>query len=72
MTLTLKGQAVPAGMLQNWGWPALPASGPSNFQLELNASLKANAPLKSSANGSLSLRTDTQQVQQQMQAGEVR
>ena len=72
VTLTLKGQAVPAGMLQNWGWPVLPASGPSNFQLELNASLKANAPLKSSANGSLSLRTDTQQVQQQMQAGEVR
>ncbi|MDT0176494.1 AsmA family protein [Enterobacter sp. BRE11] len=72
VALTLKGQAVPAGILQNWGWPALPASGPSNFQLQLNASLKANAPLKSSASGSLSLRTDTQQVEQQMQAGEVR
>ncbi|MGJ0194191.1 AsmA family protein [Pantoea sp. RRHST58] len=72
VALTLKGQAVPAGILQNWGWPALPAGGPSNFQLQLNASLKANAPLKSSASGSLSLRTDTQQVEQQMQAGEVR
>lgn len=72
VALTLKGQAVPAGILQNWGWPALPASGPSNFQLQLNASLKANAPLKSSASGSLSLRTDTQQVEQQMQAGEVK
>lgn len=72
VALTLKGQAVPAGILQNWGWPELPASGPSNFQLQLNASLKANAPLKSSASGSLSLRTDTQQVEQQMQAGEVK
>lgn len=72
VALTLKGQAVPANVMQNWGWPALPASGASNFQLQLNASLKAGAPLKPSVNGSLSLRTDEQQIQQQMQAGEVR
>jgi len=72
LTLNLKGQAVPASVLQSWGWPALPASGASNFQLQLDASLKANAPLKSSANGSLSLRTDAQQIEQRMQAGEVR
>jgi len=72
VALSLKGQAVPASVLQNWGWPTLPASGPSNFQLQLNASLKASAPLKPSVNGSLSLRTDEQQVQQQMQAGEVK
>ena len=72
VALTLKGQAVPASVLQNWGWPPLSASGASNFQLRLEASLKANAPLKPSANGTLSLRTDTQQIEQQMQAGEVK
>ena len=29
-TLNLKGRAVPANVLQNWGWPALPLSGSSN------------------------------------------
>ena len=72
VALTLKGQAVPASVLQNWGWPPLSASGASNFQLRLEASLKANAPLKPSANGTLSLRTDTQQIEQRMQAGEVK
>lgn len=72
VALTLKGQAVPASVLQNWGWPPLSASGASNFQLRLEASLKADAPLKSSANGTLSLRTDTQQIEQRMQAGEVK
>ncbi|MBA2817929.1 AsmA family protein [Candidatus Pantoea persica] len=72
VALTLKGQAVPASVLQNWGWPPLSASGASNFQLRLEASLKANAPLKPSANGTLSLRTDMQQIEQRMQAGEVK
>jgi AsmA family. len=70
-TLNLKGQAVPANVLQNWGWPALPLSGSSNLQLQLKGSLSADAPLRASAEGSLSVTTDTQSVQQTMRGGQV-
>ena len=71
LTLNLKGQAVPANALQNWGWPALPLSGNSNLLLQLKGSLNANAPLRPSVDGNLSVTTDTQSVQQTMHAGPV-
>lgn len=71
LTLNLKGQAVPANALQNWGWPALPLSGNSNLLLQLKGSLNANTPLRPSAEGNLSVTTDTQSVQQTMHAGQV-
>jgi len=71
LTLNLKGQAVPANALQNWGWPALPLSGNSNLLLQLKGSLNANAPLRPSVDGNLSVTTDTQSVQQTMHAGQV-
>lgn len=71
LTLNLKGQAVPANVLQNWGWPALPLSGNSNLLLQLKGSLSANAPLRPSVEGNLSVTTDTQSVQQTMRGGQV-
>ncbi|ORM68227.1 AsmA family protein [Pantoea rwandensis] len=71
LTLNLKGQAVPANALQNWGWPALPLSGNSNLLLQLKGSLSANAPLRPSVEGNLSVTTDTQSVQQTMHEGRV-
>ncbi len=71
LTLNLKGQAVPANVLQNWGWPALALSGNSNLQLEMSGSLRADAPLRSSVNGTLSVTTDAGAVQQNMRAGQV-
>ena len=71
LTLNLKGQAVPANVLQNWGWPALPLSGNSNLLLQAKGSLSAAAPLRSSVEGNLSVTTDTQSVQQTMHAGQV-
>ncbi|WP_313655831.1 AsmA family protein [Pantoea sp.] len=72
LTLQLTGRAVPVNVLQNWGWPALPLTGDSNMQLQLRAALAAGQPLRPSVNGTLSVVTDSQQVQQTMQAGEVR
>lgn len=46
LTLNLKGQAVPANVLGNWGWPTLQLSGNSNLQLQLKGSLNASAPLR--------------------------
>jgi len=71
LTLNLKGQAVPANVLQNWGWPALPLSGNSNLLLQVKGSLSAAAPLRQSVEGNVSVTTDTQSVQQTMQAGQV-
>ncbi|MDI9223393.1 AsmA family protein [Pantoea sp. EA-12] len=71
LTLNLKGQAVPANVLQNWGWPALPLSGNSNLLLQLKGSLSANAPLRPSVEGNLSVTTDSQSVQQTMRGGQV-
>lgn len=72
LTLQLTGRAVPVNVLQNWGWPALPLTGDSNMQLQLRAALAAAEPLRPTVNGTLSVVTDSQQVQQTMQAGEVR
>jgi hypothetical protein len=72
LTLQLTGRAVPVNVLQNWGWPALPLTGDSNMQLQLNGALTATQPLRPTVNGSLSVTTDSQQLQQTMQAGEVR
>lgn len=71
LTLHLKGQSVPANILQNWGWPALPLNGNSNLLLQVNGSLNAMAPLRPSVNGNLSVTTDTQSVQQTMRGGQV-
>lgn len=71
LTLNLKGQAVPANVLGNWGWPALQLSGNSNLQLQLKGSLNASAPLRPSVDGTLSVTTDAQAVQQTMRGGQV-
>ncbi|WP_182057464.1 AsmA family protein [Pantoea sp. ME81] len=71
LTLNLKGQAVPANVLQYWGWPALPLSGNSNLLLQVKGSLSAAAPLRQSIEGNVSVTTDTQSVQQTMHAGQV-
>lgn len=71
LTLNLKGQAVPANVLQNWGWPALPLSGNSNLLLQVKGSLSAAEPLRQSVEGNVSVTTDTQSVQQTMHAGQV-
>ncbi|QDY43501.1 AsmA family protein [Candidatus Pantoea soli] len=71
LTLNLKGQAVPANVLENWGWPALLLNGNSNLQLQLKASLSATTPLRNSAEGNLTVTTETQSVQQTLRAGQV-
>jgi hypothetical protein len=71
LTLNLKGQAVPANVLGNWGWPTLQFSGNSNLQLQLKGSLNASAPLRPSVDGTLSVTTDAQAVQQTMRGGQV-
>lgn len=71
LSLTLNGRAVPADVLQNWGWPAPPLTGEATLQLQLNARLAAKTPLKSSANGTLTLSTDGKTLQQSMTQGEV-
>ncbi|MCQ8229587.1 AsmA family protein [Pantoea trifolii] len=71
LTLNLKGQAVPANVLGNWGWPTLQLSGNSNLQLQVKGSLNASAPLRPSVEGTLSVTTDAQSVQQTMRGGQV-
>lgn len=71
LALTLNGQAVPPDVLQNWGWPAVTLTGQSSLQLKLNARLAAGTPLKQSANGTLTLSSDGQTLQQTMTHGEV-
>lgn len=71
VTLNLKGQAVPANVLENWGWPALPVSGNSNLQLQLKSSLRAGTPLRASTDATLSVTTESQSLQQNMRAGQV-
>lgn len=71
LTLDLKGQAVPANVLQNWGWPTLPLSGNSNLLMQLKGSLSAATPLRPSVEGNLSVTTDSQSVQQTMRGGQV-
>lgn len=72
VNLSLNGRGVPLNILQAWGWPALPISGDGNFQLTANGSVQANAPLKPSVNGQLSVTNmDKQQAAQVMRNGEV-
>lgn len=71
LALTLNGQAVPPDVLQNWGWPAVTLTGQSSLQLKLNARLAAGTPLKQSANGTLTLSSDGQTLQQTMTHGEI-
>lgn len=71
LSLTLNGRAVPANVLQNWGWPASSLTGPATLQLKLNARLAADTPLKNSANGTLILTADGQTLQQTMVNGVV-
>ena len=71
LSLTLNGRAVPADVLQNWGWPAPALSGEASLQLKLEARLAADTPLSRSANGALTLSADGQTLQQTMVNGEV-
>lgn len=72
LMLNLNGRAVPANVLQNWGWPALPLTGNSNLTLKLNSSLATGNTLKASSNGELHVTTDNNEIQQSMTAGEVK
>ncbi|MDU4091833.1 MAG: AsmA family protein [Pantoea sp.] len=71
LSLTLNGRAIPANVLQNWGWPALPLTGEATLQLQLQARLTAETALKPSANGTLTLTADGKTLQQIMTHGEV-
>ena len=71
-SVTLNGRAVPLALVQNWGWPAVPASGDGTFQVQLQGQLAAGTPLKTGLNGQLTA-TDAQgqQITQQMVNGTV-
>ncbi|MEG2954011.1 MAG: AsmA family protein [Hafnia sp.] len=72
LTLDMKGQAVPANQLVEWGWPALPLSGDVNMQLELQGVLTGEAPLKPSVNATLNVQSASgQQLTQKMVNGVV-
>ena len=71
LSLTLDGRSVPADVLQNWGWPAPPLSGPATLQLKLNARLAADTPLKGSANGTLTINAAERALEQTMTQGAV-
>lgn len=71
LSLTLNGRGVAADVLKNWGWPAPPLTGQATLQLQLQARLAAEAALKNSANGTLTLTADGQTLQQTMTRGEV-
>lgn len=70
--LNLRGRSVPANVLQQWGWPALPFDGEANLQLSATGSLAAAAALKPTVNGTLQATgADGKQLQQTMHNGEV-
>ena len=71
LSLTLNGRAVPAAILQNWGWPAASLTGQASLNLKLNARLTPAMPLKNSANGTLTLISEEGTLQQTMTNGEV-
>ena len=72
LTLDMKGQAVPANQLVEWGWPALPLSGDVNMQLGLQGVLTGEAPLKPSVNATLNVQSASgQQLTQKMVNGVV-
>ncbi|AHK19263.1 hypothetical protein [Yersinia similis] len=53
LSLSLTGRSIDLNFLQNWGWPALPLQGLGNLKLQIKGNLTADAPLKSTLNGSL-------------------
>lgn len=71
LSLTLNGRQVPVNLLHEWGWPQVPLQGNGNLQLKLQGRLSAEQPLKTSANGTLTVTTGDRSVQQTMQAGQV-
>ncbi|GAB52651.1 AsmA family protein [Atlantibacter hermannii] len=72
LALSLTGRAVPANVLENWGWPQIPIQGDANMRLAARAQLKANQPLKPTVNATLNITAaNGQQQQQTMQAGVV-
>lgn len=71
LSLTLNGRQVPVDLLHNWGWQPVPLQGNGNLQLKLQGNLSAVQPLKSSANGTLTVTTGDKSLQQTMQADKV-
>ncbi|EAB5052257.1 AsmA family protein [Salmonella enterica] len=70
--ISLNGRGVPMGVLQQWGWPALPIAGDGNIQLTASGNIQADAPLKPTVNGQLhAVNAQKQQITQTMQAGVV-
>lgn len=71
LSLTMNGRQVPANLLHDWGWPTVPLEGDADMQLKIEGSLTANAPLKPSVSGTLSVTAGDKSVRQTMQAGQV-
>jgi hypothetical protein len=72
VNLSLNGRGVPVNVLQDWGWPALPINGDGNLQLSATGRVQADAPLKPTVNGELSVvNAQQQQVKQSMHGGVV-
>ncbi|MTD38257.1 AsmA family protein [Erwinia sp. CPCC 100877] len=71
-SLTMNGRNVPLDVLSHWGWPLPDQEGNGNLQLDLDGSLAAGTPLKSSVNGRLKV-TDArgQQTEQRRINGEL-
>ncbi|NMP29401.1 AsmA family protein [Rahnella sp. SAP-1] len=71
-SLTMTGRAVPANVLQNWGWPELPLQGNANLQLTLQGKMPANIDFKPTINATLhATAADGKSLQQQMSKGVV-
>jgi len=72
IALSLNGRAVPANVLENWGWPQVPMQGDANMRLSATGQLSADRPLKPTVNATLTMTgANGQQIQQTMQAGVV-
>lgn len=71
LSLSLTGRQVPVNLLHDWGWPQVPLQGNGNLQLKIQGALAAEAALKPSVNGTLSVTAGDRTVQQIMQAGQV-
>lgn len=72
VNVSLNGRGVPVNVLQEWGWPALPVSGDGNLHLSATGRIQADAPLKPTVNGELSVvNAQQQQLRQSMHGGVV-
>jgi hypothetical protein len=72
ITLHLTGQAVPANVLQSWGWGNVPLTGDANLQLSLQGNIPANSEIKPTLNGVLQVNDgEGKQLQQQMINGAI-